>query len=215
MTYLDLINSVLRRLRENTVDTSAETTYSAMIGDLVNDAKTTIEQSHQWTALRSTVVFPTVESQVSYSLTGAGQASILHEAMNDTSNWSLRQKTKNYLNDQTYFGEAPNSAPTDFIWNGTDSDGDLQIDLFPTPDGIYSLRFDLVIPQATLASDATKLEIPSFPVVQLAFGMALRERGETGGQSAVEQFSLAGMALSDAIQIDANKYQNEITFVAV
>ena len=39
MTYLQLVNSVLRRLRENEVDTVAETSYSALIGDFVNDAK--------------------------------------------------------------------------------------------------------------------------------------------------------------------------------
>jgi len=43
----------------------------------------------------------------------------------------------------------------------------------------------------------------------------LRERGETGGQSAAEQFGLANIALADAIQIDANKYPSEMTFWAV
>ena len=73
----------------------------------------------------------------------------------------------------------------------------------------------MVIPQATLDADATFLKIPSNPVVQLGYAMALRERGETGGQSAAEQFGVASIALSDAIQLDANKYQNELTFVAV
>ena len=45
MTYLNLINGVLRRLRETTVSTYTETTYSTMIGDLINDAKTTIEEA--------------------------------------------------------------------------------------------------------------------------------------------------------------------------
>ena len=39
MTYLQLVNSVLRRLRENEVDTVPETSYSVLIGDFVNDAK--------------------------------------------------------------------------------------------------------------------------------------------------------------------------------
>jgi hypothetical protein len=73
----------------------------------------------------------------------------------------------------------------------------------------------MVTPQAALASDATVLKVPSDPVLQLAFAMALRERGETGGQSAAEQFGVAAIAMSDAIQIDANKYQNELTFFPV
>jgi hypothetical protein len=39
MTYLQLVNKVLTRLRENTVDTVGQSTYSALVGELVNDAK--------------------------------------------------------------------------------------------------------------------------------------------------------------------------------
>ena len=49
----------------------------------------------------------------------------------------------------------------------------------------------------------------------MAFAMALRERGETGGQSAAEQFAVASTALSDAIAIDANRYPDETTFMVV
>jgi len=52
-------------------------------------------------------------------------------------------------------------------------------------------------------------------VLQLALAMALRERGETGGQSAAEQFAIADATLSDAVAFDANKYAEDTTFVAV
>jgi hypothetical protein len=39
MTYVQLVNSVLRRLRENEVTTVQSDNYSKLIGDLVNDAK--------------------------------------------------------------------------------------------------------------------------------------------------------------------------------
>ena len=51
--------------------------------------------------------------------------------------------------------------------------------------------------------------------MQMAFGMALRERGETGGQSAAEQFGVANAALNDAIAIDANRYQDEMYYYRV
>jgi hypothetical protein len=215
MTYLDIINGILRRLRENTASTFAETDYSKMIGDLVNDAKKTVEMSHEWTALRQTIIIPTVVDQTNYVLTGADQNAILKEALNDTQNVYMYAKPRHYFNDNTYIGTAPKTAPDCFTWNGTDATGQLQIQVYPTPDKIYSLRFDMVIPQADLEADATVLKIPSNPVLQLGYAMALRERGETGGQSAAEQFGVASIALSDAIQIDANKYQNELTFVAV
>ena len=39
MTYLNLVNNVLRRLREDEVSSVTDNTYSKMVGDFVNDAK--------------------------------------------------------------------------------------------------------------------------------------------------------------------------------
>ena len=60
MTYLQLVNSVLRRLREDQVATVEQNTYSQLIGELVNEAKETVENSWDWTGLRTTIVVPTV-----------------------------------------------------------------------------------------------------------------------------------------------------------
>ena len=92
---------------------------------------------------------------------------------------------------------------------------DLKVKVYPQPDGIYNLRFDMAKPQGLITADATKIKVPHNPVIQMAFAMALRERGETGGQSAAEQFAIASTALSDAIAIDANRYPDETTFMAV
>ena len=73
----------------------------------------------------------------------------------------------------------------------------------------------MVVPQADLSDDTTQLTIPSQPIIQLAFAMALRERGETGGISAQEQFAVAQRSLGDAIAIDANKYPEELVFYSV
>ena len=39
MTYLNLVNNVLRRLREEEVSSVQDSTYAKMVGDFVNDAK--------------------------------------------------------------------------------------------------------------------------------------------------------------------------------
>ena len=62
MTYLNIVNNVLRRLREDTVDSVTETTYSTMVGDFVNDAKTLVEQAADWSALRETCLLYTSPS---------------------------------------------------------------------------------------------------------------------------------------------------------
>ena len=43
-TYLDVVNNVLRRLREPVVSSVTDTDYSAMLGVFVNDAKREIEK---------------------------------------------------------------------------------------------------------------------------------------------------------------------------
>lgn len=215
MTYLELINGVLRRLRENTVSANTETDYSTMIGDLINDAKTTVETSWEWSALRNTVTFNTTNGTHVYPITGSGQDSILKEALNDTSNLFLRQRTKTWFNSQFYNASPASGAPNYFTFSSTDANGDIQVDVYPKPDGVYALRFDMVTPQPKLSADATVIKCPSNPVLQLAYALALRERGETGGQSAAEQFGVAQIALTDAIAIDANKYPLEMTFMAV
>ena len=59
MTYLELVNDVLIRLRETTVSTVSETTYSALIGKFVNDAKRQIEDSYNWNCLAQTITVTT------------------------------------------------------------------------------------------------------------------------------------------------------------
>ena len=53
MTYIDLVNGVLRRLRETTVSTVSSNTYSALIGDLINDAKNLVEGAWDWQSKQS------------------------------------------------------------------------------------------------------------------------------------------------------------------
>ena len=45
MTYLTLVQNLLKRLRERSVNTVDENTYSSMLGVLVNDAKSEVENA--------------------------------------------------------------------------------------------------------------------------------------------------------------------------
>ena len=215
MTYLNLINNVLRRLREDEVSTVNETTYSTLIGDLVNDAKKIVENSFDWTALRDTITVATSNGTSEYSITGSGDLAVIKDVINTTSKKFIYQRSKSYFNNVYYNQATLSGSPDYYTFIGTDASGDLKVKLYPQPDAVYSLRFDVVVPQADLSSDADVLSVPTNPVLQLAYAMALRERGEAGGQSAVEQFAVASTALSDAIAFDANRYPTEMTFVVV
>jgi len=69
MTFRELINEVLIRLREETIttdwsgninDSSTITDYQKVIGSLVNDTKRSVESYHDWLLLRQTVNIDTV-----------------------------------------------------------------------------------------------------------------------------------------------------------
>jgi hypothetical protein len=215
MTYLELVNSVLRRLRENQVDTVAETSYSVLIGDFVNDSKQIVEDSHSWSALRTAIEFNTVSGTSVYALTGSGQDVEVREALNITSKLQLNARNRSYMNKYYRIGEPASGAPNEFAFNGTDDNGDITVQVYPQPNDIFTIYFDSFVRQADLTEDATRLKVPHNPVLQLALAMALRERGETGGQSAAEQFAIADTVLSDAVAFDANKYGEDTTYTAV
>ena len=97
MTYLELVNEVLRRLREDTVTTVSQTTYSTMIGDIVNDAKTAVESAWDWSALRGAISFNTTADDATYSLSGTTDQLKVIDAINDTSNIFLHYQTPTWF----------------------------------------------------------------------------------------------------------------------
>jgi hypothetical protein len=212
MNYLDIMNSVLRRLREEEVTTVSENTYAKMAGDFINDAKTLVSQATDWSALRETITISTTASDNTYSLTNSGDNVKVMSVLNNTQNCFMEYQSKDWFNDALYIAEAVEGAPKYFTYNGLDSNGDTQVLVGPIPDGVYSLRFDVVKRQGDLTSNSDKLLIPSQPVVHLAIALLARERGETGGTSTAEYFAIADKYLSDAIAIDAAKHPEEMIF---
>jgi len=214
MTYLQLVNAVLRRLREDEVASVSETVYSTMIGDFVNDAKKMAEAAWDWTALRQTLTVTTAQSTNSYALTGAGTDFKALNVLNDTSDAVMRYKPASYF-DSSQLTSTSEGVPLEFTYRGTDANGDTQLEVLPIPDGVYSILFKAVVRQADLTDDTDILTIPSQPVMYSALALATRERGEQGGMSAAEYAALADNYLSDAVALDASRYDDELTWCAV
>ena len=212
MTYLNLMNNVLRRLREEETTSVTSTTYIKMVGDFINDAKKLVEESNDWSALRDTLVVSTTTSDNGYSLTGADDNVKVMSVINDTQNCFMSYQTKDWFNDSLYIAEEVEGAPKYYTYNGLDSNGDTQVLVSPTPDGVYSLRFDVIKRQADLTSNTDTLLVPAMPVVHLAVALLARERGETGGTSTAEYFRIADKFLADAIALDAAKHPEEMIF---
>ena len=209
MTYLQLVNSVLRRLREDEVTTVGQNAYSKLIGEFVNDAKRTVEDAYDWTALRTTITVTTSDSSYNYPLTGSQNKTKLLSVNNDTQKTEMQYRGTSWMNNAYLIATPPTGVPQFYNIKGVDANGDTTVDVYPKPNGVYNLDFNVVQRTADFTEDATSLVIPSSPVVQLATALGARERGETGGTSAAELFALADNTLADAIAMDAAQHPEE------
>jgi hypothetical protein len=215
MTYLELINDVLVRLRETTVSTTTETTYSTLIGKFVNDAKRQIEDAFSWNVLGQTITVTTAASTSSYSLTGAGQKFQVMDVINTTSNVGLTNISFVDMNRKLNFTPLVNSIPTEFAFDGVDASYDTKVNLYPIPDGVYTIKFALTVPQATLSSGSTVVLVSDVLVAQNAYARALVERGEDGGLSSSEAYLLYKSMLSDQIALEGTRYPENQEFVTI
>ena len=211
-TYLSLMNSVLRRLREEEVADVTETAYSKMVGDYINDAKSLVQDSHDWSTLRKTVVVPTVENTTEYSLTGAGERVKLYSAINDTSNFFMHYETPNWFSNAYYISGEVTGTPDSYTFSGVDDNADTKVRVYPKPSGVFSLRFDVCSREPDLAVDSDTTVLPAMAIIHNAVALLARERGETGGTTTQDYFIIADKHLSDAIAQDAYKNPEEFIY---
>jgi hypothetical protein len=212
-TFLSATNDVLARLRESSVASVTTSTYSTLIGKFVNDAKRQVEDAWDWTCLATTITIPTVAGQSTYTVTGSGirQRSI---TVNDSTNLiTLRNVPIQWIVDQQQLSNTSSSVPAYYAWNGADGT-DSKVEIFPTPSGVYSLKFNMTVPQVTLTADADIITVPSEPVVAGAVARALVERGEDGGLSSAEAYGLFKSVLADYISLEKERFAEFDTFDA-
>lgn len=208
MTYLELVNAVLRRMREKEVSTVAATSYSKLIGDLVNDTKNEVENSWNWNALRQSFVINTINDLFNYILINSRQGLKILNAWNDTSEYGLGQMSTMEA-ERKFLMERDKGFPMFYNVNGMDVNGNIQVDVYPIPDGAYVLTFNASVPQAELTNDADVLRVPFRPVVEGTIARAIQERGEDGGIPSELAYTRYQKALSDAIAADAAFHDDE------
>jgi hypothetical protein len=213
-TYLQLVNDVLIRLRENEVTSVSDNSYSKLIGKYVNDAKRQVEDAYNWNALSDTLSATTGADVFNYVLVGSGQRFRVIDVLNDTSDDYLTLKTTADMNRLFLLSSTEKGSPRYYNFNGTDSNGDTQVDIYPIPDGVYNLRFNLIKPQLPLSANGDSLLVPSEPVILGAVARAIAERGEDGGLGSNEIYALYKQSLGDAIALESGRYLEEDSWIA-
>jgi hypothetical protein len=214
-TYLQIVNNVLVRLRETEVTSVSDTPYSSLIGVFVNDAKREVENAYDWNALDTTITLATVAGQRAYTLTGIGDRFKTQDVINDTQDIAMQAVNPNWLNRQYYIGTTQQAAPMYYSYRGVDSSGDTKVEVWPLPDAVYNLRFELFVPQLDISNSSDIIKVPPHLVQLLAYSKAIAERGEDGGLQASEAYQLYRLALADAIALEGARDESSTNWSPV
>jgi hypothetical protein len=213
--YLQLTNSVLRRLREPEASSVNDTEYVKLIATYINDSKRQVEDAYNWNSLSETLSAVTTPNIFNYVLLGSGQRFRVIDIINDTSNVIMTNQTTRWMDKAFLVNEPPKGSPIYYNFNGTDINGDTQVDVYPIPDNVYNLRFNIIKPQVELESNADVLYVPHEPVILGAYARAIAERGEDVGITGNEAYALYLQSLSDAIALEAGRYVEEGEWIIV
>ena len=216
MTYRELINEILIRLREDIIltnwsgninESTTVTDYQKVIGAMINDSKKSVENYHDWLILRETKNISTVSGTKNYSLASGQEFKIL-DAINNATGTQLVQVSRSYLN-KTKYPTDPTGEPLYYGFNGADASNNLKVDLSPIPVVSQTISFDIVKPQDELKTATTVMKVPTKPVVLGAWARAISERGEDGGTQSSIAAEESSQALKQAIMLDSGNTQYE------
>ncbi len=220
MTYAQLVNAVLRRLRENSVSVYNESSYSTLIGDFINQIKKEVEDSWDWSQLRQTVTFTTVANDNNYTMDGTtsdiamGERFKIFNIIDDDNDTEVYPVDYAWLKKYNLQGTQQTSQPYRYMLDGA-TNGNPNIQLFPIPDAAYPLYIHAKIPQNDFVSDSEVLKVPHLPVILGAYSLALSERGEEGSVNPALAQEMYHTTLSDSIAMDAQNYQSELEWIQV
>lgn len=215
MNYIQLVNDVLVRLREPEASSVSDNAYVKLIAKFVNDSKRVVEDSYNWNALSETLSADTTADVFNYVLVGSGQRFRVIDVINDTTNGFVELASTRWMNQQFLMTTPVRGAPAYYNFNGTNNNGDTQVDLYPIPNGTYNIRFNIIKPQELLVNNADVLLVPPEPVILGALARAQAERGEDGGVQAGETYQLMRQSLADAIALESGRYLEEQEWVWV
>lgn len=206
MTYLELCNEVLQRLRENAVATVSQTSYSKLIGLYVNDAKRQVEDSWSWSALSVETPVITAPGTTTYTVVGSGvrQRDVVANIVTAGRQAQLTRVPLQWITDQQQLTTTQTGTPTYYAWNGNNgTDG--KVELYPTPNLACTIMFNMTVPQVKLVADGDMMTVPDEPVIAGAYARALVERGEDAGLSSSEAYQMFKAVLSDYISIESSR----------
>jgi len=209
MTYLEIVNKVLIRLREDTVATVSESIYSTLIGEFVQQALSEVADAHEWNAMRSTVVVTTVAGDINYALTDSGTSFSIECVFNNTEDCEVAKAPSSaWMTHMLLSNDVTRNQPTHYAINGVSATGDAVIEFYPPPDAVYNVNVNLKM-KTTLSADSDPVWIDTLPIILKALLLAVDERGDDSGMTVDTIQGQFNNALSNAVAFDRQLNEDE------
>lgn len=205
MTYLEIVNEVLRRLREDTVTSVTNTDYSRLIGAFVKQSYMDCANAYDWPEFDETVDSNITASATSFTISsgdsGEGIYNI-HSIYNVTDECFMKAVNYRWLRDKLSVDDDQNK-PVYYAYGGEKTDSTTTIHIYPASDSSYTLRtsFNRKPDVNNSFENSTVIKLPEMPIILKAYALAVSERGEDGGIGYAEADMMARESLSDAIAL--------------
>lgn len=175
---------------------TTENEHSKLVAQLVNEARREVEDAWLWLELRTTIQINTVATFSQYTLGEVGNSRFkILDVINDSDDYYLENMNSAELTRKFLFGEVATGKPKYFGFNGFDAEQNPIVDLYPIPDAVYGLNFNIWLPQNDLDDDSDVIKVPGHLVVLGAYMKALAERGEDASNG----YIVARAAYQDAL----------------
>lgn len=212
-TFVQIINRVLRRLREDTVVNYNDTAYSTIIGDLVNETIADMQsiKGVRWNALLDDHTITTDGSSRLYSLSSStsensrdtNEQTHILGVYNDTGDHDLQRRSYQDISRLKLY----TTESADLFWfreKGVDASGYRRVELYPEEAG-QTVVVATYNPHGLIESSSTTVLLPYQVVTAGAYARAVDERGEDGGTAASTAFGLYNKLLGQALIIEMDR----------
>jgi hypothetical protein len=223
-TQLQIVNKILRRLRETQATSVADSEYTKLIGQFVNDAKADMEDlNHEWSVYETEIATTILaDGTREYDLTGTNDRSWLMRrgdrsyddripAAYDVTTNEVGQlfdcKLQDIRRERALTNSSDDVAQPKVFAVKADSDGrGWSLLLLWGANEARSWKTYWYVPQAELdldgTADNTEILLPARPIELMAFYYAVNERGEEMGQPGGIAQNRARDAVAAALETD-------------
>lgn len=186
-TYLNILNSVQRRLRENVSEDVESNEYDTLLGIFIDDAKREYEDTWKWERYKEVISVNTADNDDIMNLgNNTSQRTQIRRGWNTTSADPISSIPMSWILDNQLSSSPTTGSVTGYHWaGGSSTDGSATVHLYLRADGIQTLKWWIYNPPVALSGNAaaTFYNGPENVVILGAMLRALAERGDDGGRN--------------------------------